>query len=134
MIDLGSGLADAAGISLLLVSALIFAPGTSIPDMLLSIFAARKGQGSAAVANAFGSNSFDLTVCLAAPVLVVGDVPVETEGAVRISMWMLLGTIALAMIFVRTGYRLARWEAYVLVALFFVLAGALVAASLTGAA
>jgi cation:H+ antiporter len=132
MIDLGGGLAEDAGISLLLVSALIFAPGTSIPDLLLSAFAARKGRGSAAVSNAFGSNSFDLTVCLAAPVFVVGDVAVDTEGPVRMSMWMLLGTIGLAMVLVRSGYRLARWEAYLLIGLFVALAGVLVGTSLSG--
>jgi cation:H+ antiporter len=127
MLEVGGGAASDMGISILLVSALVFAPGTSIPDLLLSVFAARRGQGSAAVSNAFGSNSFDLTVCLAAPILIVGDIEVETSGAVRHSIWMLLATVAMAMIFVRTGYRLARWEGLVLIALFFLFAGLLIA-------
>lgn len=122
MIAVGTGLATSAHVSVLVISALIFAPGTSIPDLLLSVFAAKKGHGSAAVANAFGSNSFDLTICLAAPILIVGDVTVDASGTVRASMWMLLGTVILAMFFVRTGYALEKWEGAALLGLFGTLA------------
>lgn len=130
MLEAGGTLAGGLGISLLLVSALIFAPGTSVPDLLLSVFAAKKGQGSAAVSNAFGSNSFDLTVCLAAPIFVIGDVKVETSGPVQTSIWMLVGTVVLTMILVRTTYSLRRWEGALLLALFVGLAITLVVTTL----
>lgn len=122
MIDVGGDLAEGYGISFLILSALVFAPGTSLPDLLLSVLAARRGAGSAAISNAFGSNSFDLTVCLAVPVLVVGDVPIETAGAVGQSIFMLLGTVVLTMILVRTGYKLSKKEGVLLVSAFLALA------------
>jgi cation:H+ antiporter len=125
MIGVGGELAEGFGISFLILSALVFAPGTSLPDLLLSVFAARRGAGSAAVSNAFGSNSFDLTVCLAVPVLVVGDIPVKTDGAVGQSIYMLLGTVVLTMFFVRTGYALSKREGIVLLATFVALAVAI---------
>lgn len=118
---------------LLLLSALVFAPGTSLPDLLLSAISARKGAGSASISNAFGSNSFDLSVCLAAPVLVVGDVPIDTSGVVTWSIWFLLGTVALTMLLVRTGYELTKKEGALLVGTFVVLACALVVMTLRGA-
>ncbi len=122
MIEVGGELAKGFGISFLILSALVFAPGTSLPDLLLSVFAARRGAGSAAVSNAFGSNSFDLTVCLAVPVLVIGDIPVSTGGAVGQSIYMLLGTVVLTMLLVRTGYSLNKREGLFLVATFVGLA------------
>ena len=125
MIAVGGELATGFGISFLILSALVFAPGTSLPDLLLSVFAARRGAGSAAVSNAFGSNSFDLTVCLAVPVLVVGDIPVKTDGAVGYSIYMLLGTVVLTMFLVRTGYSLTKREGGLLVGTFVALAVAI---------
>lgn len=45
----------------------ILAAGTSIPDALSSIVVARQGMGDMAVANAIGSNVFDVWVGLGAP-------------------------------------------------------------------
>jgi len=122
MLGVGEDLAKGFGISFLILSALVFAPGTSLPDLLLSVIAARRGSGSAAVSNAFGSNSFDLTVCLAVPVLVVGDIPVNTGGAIGQSIYMLLGTVVLTMLLVRTGYSLNKREGIFLVGTFVALA------------
>ncbi|GIW72459.1 MAG: sodium:calcium antiporter [Planctomycetota bacterium] len=125
MVEFGLAIAASWAIPVGLISALVFAPGTSVPDLLLSLIAARKGAGSASISNAFGSNSFDLTVCLAAPILVVGDVSFEFSGRALYSVWMLIGTVVLSMLFVRTGYELTRREGWVLLALFVVLAAAI---------
>jgi cation:H+ antiporter len=118
MIEQGKVLANVAGLNFLIVSALIFAPGTSVPDLFLSFIAARRGAGSAAIANAFGSNTFDLTVCLAVPVLVVGDTKIAMAGPVQWSVWMLVGTVVTSMFFVKRGYSLTRFEGGSLIALF----------------
>jgi cation:H+ antiporter len=129
MIVVGSGLTEAWGVSFIVVSALVFAPGTSVPDLFLSVFAARRGAGSAAVSNAFGSNSFDLTVCLAAPIMVLGEIQLDISGAVVWSVWMLIGTVVIAMVFVRTGYQLSKKEGVMLVSVFLILAVVLVLGS-----
>ena len=126
MLEVGDQLAHLWGIPFVLVSALIFAPGTSVPDLLLSAMSARRGAGSAAISNAFGSNSFDLTVCLAAPILVVGDIELDLSGPVIWSIYMLMGTVFLSMVFVRTEYRLTKKEGSVLLVTFVALAGLLV--------
>ncbi len=126
MVWLGSELALGWGISVVLVSALVFAPGTSLPDLFLSVLAARRGAGSACISNVYGSNSFDLTVCLAAPVLVVGDIDVEFTGRVLWSIWMLLGTVVLSMLMLRLDYKLSKREGCALLGLFVLCAAALV--------
>ena len=118
---IGAGTQIAAGISglsLPLVSALLFAAGTSVPDTFLSVISARKGNISGSISNAFGSNSFDLTVCLAVPALAVGGVEVPFTPMVSVSFSMLLGTLLVALILVRTGYEISKKEGVFLLFLY----------------
>lgn len=45
----------------------VCAAGTSVPDMMVSIIVAKKGKGSMAVSNVFGSNIFDILFGLGLP-------------------------------------------------------------------
>ncbi|MEW4489313.1 hypothetical protein AB1L42_14620 [Thalassoglobus sp. JC818] len=52
------------------VAVVLAAAASSVPDTFLAIGAARRGDDSGAVSNAFGSNIFDICVCLSIPLLV----------------------------------------------------------------
>ncbi|HSG71501.1 MAG TPA: hypothetical protein VLA12_13855 [Planctomycetaceae bacterium] len=52
------------------VAVIVAAAASSVPDTLLAIGAARRGDDSGAVSNAFGSNIFDLCICLSIPLFV----------------------------------------------------------------
>ena len=52
------------------IAVIVAAAASSVPDTFLSIGASRRGDDDGAVANAFGSNIFDICVCLAIPLLV----------------------------------------------------------------
>jgi cation:H+ antiporter len=98
------GLSEAvAGVTLL-------AAATSLPDTLLSVFAVRRGDADGAVSNAFGSNSFDVLICLGLPVLVVGGVEVDWGESWRI-LAFLLGSTLVSVLFLLTDWRLTRREA-----------------------
>lgn len=51
------------------VAVILAAAASSLPDMFLSIGAAMRGDDSGAVSNAFGSNIFDICICLSIPLL-----------------------------------------------------------------
>jgi Ca2+/Na+ antiporter len=58
----------------------IFAAGTSVPDAMGSIVVAKKGFGDMAVANAVGSNTFDILLGLGLPWLLktlISNEPIE---------------------------------------------------------
>ena len=55
-----------------LVGITLLAAGSSLPDLLGSIIVARAGKIDMAVANALGSNVFDLTICIGLPALFRG--------------------------------------------------------------
>ncbi|MEW4455320.1 hypothetical protein AB1L30_21805 [Bremerella sp. JC817] len=52
------------------VAVILAAAASSVPDTFLSIGAAMRGDDSGAVSNVFGSNIFDICVCLSIPLLV----------------------------------------------------------------
>jgi Ca2+/Na+ antiporter len=51
------------------VAVILAAAASSLPDMFLSIGASRRGDDSGAISNAFGSNIFDICICLSVPLL-----------------------------------------------------------------
>ncbi len=58
------------GVSPLLMGLTVLAFGTSVPDTIASVIAARQGQGDQAVSNAVGSCVFNMLVGLGFPWLV----------------------------------------------------------------
>jgi len=52
------------------VAVILAAAASSVPDTFLSIGSALRGDDSGAVSNAFGSNIFDICICLSIPLLV----------------------------------------------------------------
>jgi K+-dependent Na+/Ca+ exchanger-like protein len=64
----------------LIMGVLVLAVGTSVPDAIASMIVAKKGNGDMAVANAIGSNVFDILLGLGAPWLVFGATQWCGEG------------------------------------------------------
>jgi len=111
-------LSAAIGIPPVFVSLTLLAAGTSAPDLIASVGVARDGRGSMAVANAIGSNIFDILVGLSIPWLVIllfmgQNVEVATEGLIS-SVFILAGTVVLLYAFIYTRRRFERWEGSVL--------------------
>jgi len=112
----GVALAETWGMSQTLLGVFILGFGTSVPELALSIGAARDGHGSLAVGNAIGSCVFDLLVPLGLgaalhPLLVgrntlVLDLPALAIGSVAL----------LYFLFRKRGVQ--RWEAWSLVFLY----------------
>jgi len=61
--------AHALQVPLYFTSVILAAAATSVPDTILSVKDARKGNYDDAVSNALGSNIFDITICTGVPLL-----------------------------------------------------------------
>ncbi len=72
-------LARAAGVSEVVIGATIVAVGTSLPELVTCLAAARKGQDDLAVGNLVGSNVFNLLFVLGGTALLL-PVPVPVGG------------------------------------------------------
>ena len=60
---------EATGIPLIFVAVVLSAAATSVPDTIISVKDARKGNYDDAVSNALGSNIFDIAFALGFPIL-----------------------------------------------------------------
>ncbi len=70
LVEVTRGTAEVLGVPTFFVAVILAAAASSVPDTLLSMGAAKRGDDSGAVSNAFGSNIFDICICLAIPLLV----------------------------------------------------------------
>lgn len=99
----------------------VLAAGTSIPDALASIVVAKQGMGDMAVANAVGSNVFDIWLGLGLPWLTVlpfkgGKVDVQNSELLP-NILILFGVLAVYLFSViLAGWRLHVNTGYVFVA------------------
>ena len=114
LIEGARGLAEGLGASEALIGLTVVAVGTSMPELTVSVLAAIRRQGDVAIGNVLGSNIFNLLGILGLAVLVR---PLEVPARIlAVDQWVLLGTAVLALLFLATQRRVARWEGAVLVA------------------
>jgi K+-dependent Na+/Ca+ exchanger-like protein len=114
--------AEAVHVPAVVVALTVLAAGTSVPDMFASMAVARQGRGDMAIANAVGSNIFDILVGLGLPwilAMALGSsaVHIDTTGLMA-SALLLFGTVILLFIFLLTKLKLSRWEGWVLLAIY----------------
>lgn len=118
---------DATAIPPVIVALTLLAAGTSAPDMISSVVVARQGRGDMAVANAVGSNIFDILIGLGLPWLLAMGMGMMTGGAVFVevgtadllsSTLVLLGTVFVLFFFLYTKRTLSRLEGGILLFLY----------------
>ena len=113
------------GIPPVIVALTLLAAGTSAPDLIASVDVARAGRGGMAVANAVGSNTFDLLIGLALPWTValafqgLSGINVGTDD-LWISIGILVATTLILFVFLETKRDLSRREGWVLLLLYAV--------------
>ena len=103
------------------------AAASSIPDLILSVKDAKKGEYEDAVANPLASNTFDTTVAFALPLLVwflingVDSIPIVQDGNLTMLRWSIVGiTAAVAASLLFNYKKVTKNTAYFLLALFTV--------------
>ena len=140
LVEVTHATSEGLGIPIFFVAVILAAAASSVPDTFLSVGAARRGDDDGAISNAFGSNIFDICVCLAIPLLVCtwlsGWQPISLTvdgepmpGLVGIRILLLLLTVATLLIMWH-NQQLTRRKAYVLCAMYAVFVGYAVAGSL----
>ena len=70
LVEVTHATATTLDVPIFFVAVILAAAASSVPDTFLSVGAAMRGDDDGAVSNAFGSNIFDLCVCLSIPLLV----------------------------------------------------------------
>ncbi|OLZ40493.1 conjugal transfer protein TraR [Natrinema saccharevitans] len=113
LVDAAVGLALSAGISEWVVGATIVAAGTSLPELVTSVVAARRGDTGIAAGNVVGSSVFNVLGVLG---LAATARPLTVDPAVVLALGWLAALTAFATVVLATGRQLTRLEGAALVA------------------
>ena len=106
-VDGATAIAQQWGVSEAVIGLTVVALGTSLPELVTSVVAARKGNSDIALGNIVGSNIFNVLFILGTTVLVL---PFEVAAAGLVDQLVLLGVSAFLMITAYTGKKLSRIE------------------------
>ncbi len=107
-------IASALGMSETLIGLTVVAIGTSLPELVTSVVASRKGENGLAVGNVVGSNIFNILFILG----ISGTIhPISVNLASVIDLAVLVAVSIITMIFARTK-NIGRTEGAVMLALY----------------
>jgi len=119
-------LGEVSGIPLIFVSVVLSAAATSVPDTILSMKDAKKGNYDDAISNALGSNIFDIAFALGLPIFLYNiiygksiSLPAEIQDFTQ-EVWafLLIATI-LALVIMLWGKRFSRRKAWLMLGIYF---------------
>ena len=121
LVEASIHLGDLAGIDAVIMGFVVIAAGTSVPDTVLSVISAQKGHYDAAISNVFGSNIFDICICLSIPILIAlamggGPTPIVLPQIELIGS--LIAATLVAFYFFRSGYTLSKPESIILLGIY----------------
>lgn len=116
VVNNASAIATIAGLSDSMISLTVIAFGTSLPELVTTVAAARKGEPDLAMGNIIGSNIFNICIVLGIPVALFGTV--TPVGIQTLDIVMLVVSAALLFIFSVTTKRINRVEGAMMLLLF----------------
>ena len=109
------GIARAFGMSETLIGLTVVAAGTSLPELMTSIVAARKKETGLAIGNAIGSNLFNLMFILGVSALIR---PIGVNLASVFDLLILLTISLITMIFAISGKKITRVEGMIMLLIY----------------
>lgn len=78
VVDNASNIAKVLGVSDRMISLTIVALGTSLPELVTSVQAARKHENDIAIGNVIGSNIFNIGIVIGTPALLINNINIGT--------------------------------------------------------
>ena len=116
VVDNASGIAKILGVSDKMISLTIVALGTSLPELVTSVQAARKGENDIAIGNIIGSNIFNIGIVIGIPAFFINIVKVGSFN--YIDMFMMIFSAILLYFLTRKHNKIDRKDGIVMLILF----------------
>ena len=121
VVDSASFIAKAVGVTERLISLTVIALGTSLPELVTSITATRKGEYDIAIGNVVGSNIFNIGLVIGIPTSLIGGIGVINFSYIDLSV-MIVASILLFM-FSYNDYKISKKEGILLLIIFAIYYG-----------
>jgi len=110
MVELAERIGCLIGIKSLFMGLTVLAAGTSIPDALGSIASAKRGMGDMAVANAIGSNVFDILIGLGLPWFLRGVIFDEAYNVLVDDLIIFIGILFSTIFITLIAFIITKWK------------------------
>ncbi|MCI8460570.1 MAG: calcium/sodium antiporter [Bacilli bacterium] len=108
VVDSATFLAETIGVSERLISLTIIAFGTSLPELVTSVTATKKGEYDIAIGNVVGSNIFNIGMVIGLPVTLLGGIGVISFS--YIDLLVMIVSAVLLFMFSFNDYKITRKE------------------------
>ncbi len=116
VVDSASKIASLLGVSERIIALTIVALGTSLPELVTSVIATRKGEYDIAIGNVVGSNIFNIGIVIGIPVTIFGNIPNISIGHIDI-IAMILAALLL-FIFSLKNHKISRKKGLIFLIVF----------------
>ncbi len=116
VVESSSNIALSLGVTQRLISLTIIALGTSLPELVTSVVATKKGEYDIAIGNVVGSNIFNIGIVIGVPVALLGTIENITVNFV--DLVMMIGSSVLLFMFSFKDYRISKKEGAIFILLF----------------
>ncbi len=118
VVDSASYLAKALGVSERIISLTIIALGTSLPELVTSVMATKKGEYDIAIGNVVGSNIFNIGIVIGLPVTILGGI--NKIAFSYIDLIVMIVTALMLYLFSKNDYKISKREGLSFLILFVV--------------
>jgi len=116
LVDGGTSIARALGVTELVIGLTIVAAGTSLPELATSVVASFRGERDIAVGNVVGSNFFNIAAVLGLAALVSPDGVEVSSAALRFDVPVMIAASVACLPVFFIGHVISRWEGGVFLA------------------
>lgn len=110
LVDSAVSIAEAFGVSELVIGLTIVAAGTSMPEVATSVMAAIKGERDIAVGNVVGSNIFNILCVLGLSSIVAPSGIAVSDAALRFDIPVMIAVAVACLPIFFAGYRISRFN------------------------
>ena len=118
VVDNAASIAKTIGVSEKLIALTIIALGTSLPELVTSITATRKGEYDIAIGNVVGSNIFNIGIVLGIPIAILGGINQITIN--YIDLIVMIASALLVFIFSLKDRKISKSEGIVFLMIFVI--------------
>ena len=118
VVSSASSIASSIGISDRIIALTIVAFGTSLPELITTVKAAKRGENELLIGNIIGSNIFNICIVLGLPVALFGTVTPDSFEV--IDLIMLVGATVILLLVSRSGRKINRLEGIAMLLIFVI--------------
>ena len=118
VVDSATYIAKALGVTERMIALTIIALGTSLPELVTSVAATRKGEYDIAIGNVVGSNIFNIGIVIGVPTALLGGIGVITFSYIDLIVMMLAAVLLFMFSF--NDYKISKREGIIFLIVFAV--------------